>query len=325
MSRQDIITVSAPGKIHLMGEHTVVYGKPALLAAIDKRCFVEITKLDDKKIVLIANTTPDFVTTTEKQILAKDKKISQLFDYVILILQQTLLYYEKHFPSGFSLVINNQIPEGRGLGSSAALAVSVVGAATLFLKEDFDRKKINEIAFLAEKFVHGTPSGGDNSASTFGGFIWFRKETDDLKIIQQIPLELSEEMKKNFFLLDTGRPKETTGEMVGSVKKFVDQNPKKAKKIFDDQEELTRNLLPALQNNSDAILEIIKRGEKNLEGLGVVSPSVKKIIKAIEKAGGAAKICGGGGRIKGTGVLLGYKKNHEYDIIELGCEGVRIE
>src|SRR6266481_390994 len=103
--KQQNITVSAPGKIHLMGEHTVVYGKPALLAAINKRCFVEITKRNDNKIVIIANTVPDFITVTEEEILAKDKKILSLFDYVLLIMQQALRYYHTHFPSGFSLVI----------------------------------------------------------------------------------------------------------------------------------------------------------------------------------------------------------------------------
>lgn len=337
MSSQDTIKVSAPGKIHLMGEHSVVYGKPALLAAIDKRCFVELAKRHDKKIVLITNTTPDFVTITEKEILAKDKKIRQPFDYIILILQQILRFYEKHFPSGFSLVMTNNIPEGFGLGSSAANAVAVVGALTVFLKEDFDKETINEIAFLAEKFVHGTPSGGDNSTSCFGGFVWFRKETDEVKLIQQIPLELSEEIKNSFFLLDTGKPKETTGEMVGLVRKFADQNPKKAKRILDEQESLVKQLLPALQHNSDAVLEVIKKGEKNLEAMGVVSASAKKIIRSIEKAGGAAKICGGGGKEKGSGMLLVYVPTKEifeqiakhenlmYNAVELGREGVQVE
>ena len=36
------ITVSAPGKLHLMGEHAVVYGKPAILAAVSQRLFVTL-------------------------------------------------------------------------------------------------------------------------------------------------------------------------------------------------------------------------------------------------------------------------------------------
>ena len=39
-----MITVSAPGKIHLLGEHTVVYGKPALLTTVDLRVTVTISK-----------------------------------------------------------------------------------------------------------------------------------------------------------------------------------------------------------------------------------------------------------------------------------------
>jgi mevalonate kinase len=337
MNRRDSITVSAPGKIHLMGEHAVVYGKPALLAAINKRCFVEVTKRDDKQIVLIVNTIPDFVTISEEEILTKNKTISQLYDYVMLILQQTLRFYKKSFLSGFSLVITNQIPEGRGFGSSAAIAVAVAGAITMFFKEDFDKEKINKIALLSEQFVHDTPSGGDNSASVFGGFVWFRKETDDLKLIQQLQLTLSEEMEQHFLLLDTGRPSETTGEMVGLARKFVDKNSQKVNKIFAAQEALTKELLIALQRNSDAALEIIKKGEKNLETLGVVSPSVKKIIRDIEKKGGAAKICGAGGKKKGSGMLLVYhpeqqqlkkileSKKIPFYAIMLGSEGVRIE
>lgn len=50
------ITVSAPGKIHLLGEHTVVYGHPALLAAVDKRIYISVKRealsVKEKKIIL---------------------------------------------------------------------------------------------------------------------------------------------------------------------------------------------------------------------------------------------------------------------------------
>ena len=46
------IIISAPGKIHLSGEHAVVYGKPALLTAVSRRVFV--TLQNQKSILRLA-------------------------------------------------------------------------------------------------------------------------------------------------------------------------------------------------------------------------------------------------------------------------------
>ncbi|MBI2329936.1 hypothetical protein HYU94_00925, partial [Candidatus Daviesbacteria bacterium] len=82
-------------------------------------------------------------------------------------------------------------------------------------------------------------------------------------------------------------------------------------------------------------IRIIRDGERNLESIGVVSLFVKSIIRKIEKAGGAAKICGGGGKTKATGILLTYhpdKKvvekiakevNLPYFRTSLGVEGLK--
>ncbi len=39
-----MIKISVPGKVHLIGEHTVVYGKPALISAISLRVYLTIGK-----------------------------------------------------------------------------------------------------------------------------------------------------------------------------------------------------------------------------------------------------------------------------------------
>jgi|SRR6185369_631739 len=341
------INVSAPGKIHLLGEHSIVYGKPAILAAVDKRCFVEITPRKDKVIEIISKDLKVSKKTDEKVILKKIKQAKKIWivfskshkysllktitkdplDYLLIVIGEALAFYNTSLKTGFTLIVHSEIPVGSGMGSSSALAVSLVGAITVFVGEKFDKEKINRIAFLAEHYIHGFPSGGDTSASCFGGFIWFRKETDSLKILQPIDISLSEKIANKFALLDTGKPKESTGEMVAEVKAFVKKRKKYAEKIFADQELLTRNLLTALQeNDEDEIISAIKDGEKNLEKIGVVPPFVKKIIRQIEKSGGAAKICGGGGKTKGTGVLLVYsnKKSQDYAKIHLGEEGVKI-
>jgi mevalonate kinase len=107
---------------------------------------------------------------------------------------------------------------------------------------------------------------------------------------------------------------------------------------LEDQERLTRDLLGAIKNaDEEALVNIIRAGEKNLETIGVVSSSAKQLIRDIEKAGGAAKICGAGGASKGSGIILAYNSNKKvlellaktkkmpYYTVVLGGEGLKIE
>lgn len=286
------IRVSAPGKLILLGEHAVVYGKPAIIASVAKRCFITLTPHNDKRIEILSENH------------------DQPLDYPAFIISQTLDYFNKKAPSGFTLSINSEIPIGAGMGSSAALAVSIAAAVSLFLGEKLDKEKINNIAYLVEQKKHGNPSGADNSACCHGGLLWFRKETPDLKIISHLPFNIPGEITKNFLTIFTGTPKESTKEMVSIVGKLTKKRPKFTQSIFDSQESLTRELLTALKNGKEEIIKnCILQGEKNLELLGVVPPFAKSFIKKIEKKGGAAKICGAGGKTKGAGILLAYHTN----------------
>jgi len=349
------INVSAPGKIYLLGEHAVVYGKPSILAAVDKRCFVEIIPRKDTLIEIISKNFDAVETLDEKTMLAKTKIARKQWteflktndvtflkaitanplDYASICIGETLLYYNQSVPSGFTITIDSEVTSG--MGSSASLAVAIAGAVSLFLGQPFDRKVINEIAFSCEQKQHGFPSGGDNSVCTYGGFIWYRKETPDVKIIQPLALTLSATIAKNFFLINTGKPKESTGEMVSMVRALTQKRPAFAEKLFADQEKLVRDLSSALKTgNEKEIIQTIKDGEKKLEKLGVVSAYSKSLIRQIEKTGGAAKICGGGGRTKKTGIILVYPRdiklvtsliksyNLSYFGIVLGTEGVKV-
>ena len=279
------IIVSAPGKVHLLGEHSVVYGKPAILAAVGLR--VTVT-----------------VIPSAAEGVARNDGLDKIIEPII----------KKHFkikkiPS-YQLSISSQIPIGSGLGSSAAVSAAYIAALLIFLKIQWDLNLVNNLAYEAEKVFHGNPSGGDNSTVVFGGLVWFRKETPDLKIIQPLPFTIPSKLSKNFLLINTGKPKEITAEIVGIVSSKVKNQKSKFEKLFIDQEKLVRELLPALsQSNEKELIRIIRKGEKNLEEMEVRSNYVKGIIRKIENAGGAAKICGAGGKTKATGVLLCYHQD----------------
>jgi len=350
----DNIIVSAPGKLHLLGEHAVVYGKPAIIAAVNKRCYVTISPRHDKNIVVPSENVilseniifektnlarkqwQEFIKTGESMLLKNITK--NPIDFVLIAIGETLQYYNKKISSGFALSVQSDIPLGSGMGSSAAFAVSLAGAMSLFLGESLNKEKINEIAFRIEQIQHGNPSGGDNTASCYGGFIWYQKKSDTEKIIKPFPYSISKNIAEKFFIINTGIPEESTGEMVTMVNSKFKVQSSKFEKIFADQERLVNKLLSIIQNEDITLMiYIIRVGEKNLEKLGVVSESTKQLIRQIEESGGAAKICGAGGRKNKSGIVLAFHENpdmikqisKQYHLacerIILGEEGVRRE
>lgn len=304
-----MITVSVPGKIHLLGEWAVVWGKPAILAGVGLRLTAKISKETGKSHPLKKIIEP---------VVKKELKLKKIPPYII--------------------TIDSQIPVGAGLGSSAAVSAAYIAALLSFLKVKWDLPLVNKLAYEAEKIFHGNPSGGDNSTVVYGGLVWFRKEQPDFKIIEPLPFSIPQKLAKNFVLINTGTPKETTKELIAQTTALFEKKPKLKKDFLEQQEQLVRDLLPALKESKEKeLIRIIKEGEKNLESIGVVSSYVKNIIRQIEKAGGAAKICGAGGKTKATGILLCYHPNPsvvnniaksyglDYFKTTLGVEGLRNE
>ena len=282
-----------------MGEHAVVYGKPALLAAINLRLKVSVEKA--KKLDIVSNEPTEYVRHA-----------------VECVTQECRL---QHLPK-IRITIVSDIPAGYHLGSSAAVAVSTVGALLYFLKKMWDTTVVNRIAYEIEKQKHGNPSGGDNTAVTFGGLLWFRKECEFLKNMIQIPFSVPKTLN-HFYLIDTGRPIETTGEMVAYVK-----TRRNLQKFLNDNEMQTKRIVTAFKEGDEKLLiDSVQTGERTLEDVGVVSNKAISMIRVIEKTGGAAKILGGGGKKDGVGYLLCYSHNppHGAIPIELGGEGVRLE
>lgn len=286
-----MIKVSVPGKVHLLGEHIIVYGKPALLSAINLRVTVTIEKRKNDGLSILRNTINKLI----------QKK------------------YHRKIPD---YSIESSIPVGSGLGFSAAASAAIIAALLTYFKVNWDKNLINELAFEAEKIFHGNPSGGDNTTVIFGGLLWFRGES--------LPFTINSKIQ-NFILIQSDKPVESTKEMIEIAKI-------KIASILENQELLTKQMLLALKMGNEKILiDTIRKGEKNLEKIGVVGKIAKKIIRDIENLGGASKISGAGGAKDGSGILLCYHKNPkkilqyakqndlENFTIKLGEEGLRRE
>lgn len=311
------VIVSAPGKIHLMGEHAVVHGKPALLTAINLRLQVTIESAEKGLDIEV-----------------DDIQAKEFIQYAIDTVQKE--YNISKLPP-MNISLTSEIPFGYHLGSSASLAVATVGAVLFYVKELWNPQEINRLAYEVEKKQHGNPSGGDNTSVTYGGFLWYRRELEFLKSMWQIPLRLAPELT-HFMLVNTGKPIETTGEMVELVAQKIKKEPEVMKENLLLNEEATKSVASSIKYIDETMLiQALQKGEKTLEAMGVVSELVKPFIHDIEQHGGAAKILGGGGKKQSVGFLLVYhhdpkkveeiaqKYGFSLQEVTLGEEGVRLE
>lgn len=281
------LTISAPGKVILMGEHAVVYDKPAIVAAVNRRM---TATFDDK------NQTCE-------------------------------------------MKIKSSIPIGVGMGSSAALSV-ILAASHGFLSRGRSKLSpktlslINKTAYEYEKIYHGNASGVDTTVITHGGILWFRKIKDGKFAFKKLNIG----GLRKFVLINTGKPKESTREMVEKVKIERQKDRKKIDSLFKAVEQQTRIFWHALETkNRQLTVDSIQNSESFLEDLSLVGPLAKKVVREIEEIGGAAKISGAGGLTGGSGMLLCYHQNPQQIIdlakklklesfrVKLGEEGLRID
>lgn len=275
-----MVSYSAPAKVILSGEHAVVYGKPALVCAIDKR--VKLTVFEGGKKV-------------------KDENILQMAAKVKKFLDKRGDLKDKKF--GFD--IDSQVPIGRGLGSSAALSVASVACFLEFFSgKEYPEETVNNLAYQIEKRFHQNPSGVDNTASCFGGLIYFRREFEFLKSIFKLPFKIAKKIERQLYLIDSGKPEESTGEMVNLVGTEYNKRPKKTKQILQEIESVTKRLVVSVVKEDEEFFKnSLLENQLLLEELEVVSKKTKKLLEKLSKFG-SGKITGAGGRRGGSGFLI---------------------
>jgi len=283
------IRYSAPGKVILSGEHAVVYGKPAIVCAIDKR--LSITFVPSKKTIY------------------QDEIFPQLEKSVVHFLKIRKETYKK---MAYIYFVESTIPIGRGLGSSAAYcAVISAGLLELFTGKEWKKEEINICAYQMEKYFHKNASGVDTSTSIMGGLIYYRKEFEFLKTISSLSFTIPKQFVNSLLLIDSGKPEETTGEMVQNVGILYNKESEKVEKTMNDIEKTTKRIVLSMMKEDPSFFEEnIINNQLLLEKIGVVSNSTKKLLFQIKKYG-VGKITGGGGKNNSSGYILFYSDNLE--------------
>jgi mevalonate kinase len=283
---------SAPAKVILFGEHFVVYGGPAILAAINKRISVDarILSHDEDRIIISSDigVVGEYWHNGDFNPLEGGSKAKAVLDPLYEAIIQVLLMRDKK-KTGIEVSISSRVPLGIGLGSSAASCVATVAAVNSLFQKNISRHQVCELAIESERQIHKRTSGADCYVSTFGGLIHYCSKSKDFKNIKtNEPLSL--------VVASTGI-KHYTSDLVSSVKRFKDRNETLFESLAKQASEICLQAWTAIESGKgDKIGELMNENQIILQQIGVTHHKAQKIIDLCNKAGAiGAKITGAGG------------------------------
>jgi hydroxymethylglutaryl-CoA reductase len=277
---------SACGKIILLGEHAVVYGRPAIALPIPLAVEALVRKGGNGIDLVIPRWGLE-----QKVKSGSGQGLSGILHY---ILEQLELAKES-----MTIEVIPHVPRAMGLGGSSALAVAIIRAVDVAFGLSLSNERINRLAYECEKAAHGTPSGIDNTIATYGTPLLYQRNTtqdseegaadarfDSIKLAEPLPLVIG----------ITGR-ESLTANTVARVRQAWETHQARYDGIFDQIAALTRAGVDALRDGHFQELgELMNLCHGYLNALQLSTPELEELVH-IARANGAlgAKLTGGGG------------------------------
>lgn len=276
---------SACGKVILLGEHAVVYGRPALALPIPLA------------VEAVAKEGGDGVNLVIPRWGLEQKVRASSAQGLNGILYQVLEQLDLA-DRDMTIEVIPHVPRAMGLGGSSALAVAIIRALDHTYDLDLGSQKINELAFECEKAAHGTPSGIDNTIATYGTPLLYRREAqqddqalgnarfDEIRLSDPIPLVIGITGKESL-----------TANTVARVRNAWETHQSRYDGIFDQIAALTSAGVEALRDaHFQELGELMNLCHGYLNALQLSTPELEELVH-LARANGAlgAKLTGGGG------------------------------
>jgi len=279
------IKVSAPGKLMLLGEHAVVWDRPCLVTAVDRRLKISLEKLKEKFLEIEAPSVG---------IKSYRKNLSQLGKNnppkKACFAEMAVKNFAEEYGLNFGIKIKTEDgpPLNYGLGSSAAITVAVLKGLTELSRKNLPKKKLFDLAYRTVLDVQGVGSGFDVAAAIYGGTIYFKTGGEKIEKIVDFDLPL---------VVGWSGIKADTPTLVRKVAREREKHPRIVEKIFDEIEGLVEEgKKTILEKDWQRLGKVMNANQKLLENLEVNTPKLAKLIYASRQAGAlGAKLSGAGG------------------------------
>jgi len=308
-------TVVSPAKLILMGEHAVVYRRPALIATIDLWLKVHAESRSEPGVHLRLKDLEHRESREWGEVQSYAAEVRQRWEeyraapdaaafaeirgndpahLVKVALGEAAQRWDEVATAGLEVTVRSQQPIGAGFGSSAALAAAVVYALAALHDRERSYDALYPVVMDVERRQHGTPSGVDPAAMLHGGLLWADATADQGT---PTPLDAPPNPPDTLKVYYTGVPNESTGTVVDSVRTRRESDLASFRATLDRMEAATRTVREAVTEGEVSAAEFrdaIRQFEEGLESLGVVPSPIQDVIRFIENKGGAAKISGAG-------------------------------
>ena len=282
------------GKTILFGEHFVVYELPSIVSALGAytTADVKVAKGNGWTVNDQRPATPGY----------KEQKYTEAIRSIATIINH-LKVDIKH--QRLEISFAGDLIAASGVGASAAQGTSLARALSETFNLNLDDEKINEAAYEGEKAYHGTPSGIDNTASTYGGLIWFVRNSG----AEKNTMDLLQSPRKMLIVIANSGITASTTEVVADVRRLRDENPEKTEKIFGEYKKLAEKAKKALlEGDLSTVGNLMNQNHKMLQQI-TVSGKINDELVGIALENGAI-----GAKLTGTGrggLVIGLAENED--------------
>ena len=283
---------SAPGKIILFGEHFVVHGTKAILAAIDKRVTVTSTFTENKTVKINSQLGTVEVPIEQKSYFESDESLKEITDlgtfapfvylarlfWNFMSKRQTRIFNK----NGIEITIDSDIPIGVGLGSSSACCVAAVASICGLFKE-LSSEEILGMSIEAEKTIFPDTSGADCAVCTYGGMI---EHPSIEKIDNTFDLNL---------LIANSMIPHNTKNSVEKVNKFKENDEERFSQLCDLETKLIDEVITTMKNNDATAFGLkMSENQKYLEEIQISNDTLRDMISSLKEISLGTKITGAG-------------------------------
>lgn len=340
-----MIQVKAPGKLYIAGEYAVVEpGYKSILIAVDRFVTASIEDSNAPQGTIHSKTLhhePVTFQRREDRIVVSDLNAAKQLKYVITAIE----IFEQFVRSNnmplkhFNLTIDSNLDDTNGhkygLGSSAAVLVSVVKALNEFYGMHLSNLYIYKLAVIANMKLQSLSSCGDIAVSVYTGWLaystfdheWVSQQIEDTSVNDVLnknwpglhiePLQPPENME--VLIGWTGSPA-SSHHLVSEVKRLK-SDPTFYGKFLERSHLCVEKLIHAFKTNHiKGVQQMIRINREIIQSMDkeatvdIETAHLKVLCSVAEKYGGAAKTSGAGGGDCGITIInKGINKQRIYD------------